>query len=414
MTRLLSIISFGLFIANVICSIENLNEELKFNFKSSIIQKFYPVVTSAVDLDKVFLPLLNVTDEIDGIFHSCKNIVTVFDELINYMTLKLIWLRARNSKTCTYLLDTFIKIYDYRKREYNIKRTVLINTQALGTMADVCHHFKAPVQWLSLTSKVLGHANLFQDAPTLLENIRKAFLEKFDPKIDSVDFKVKLKFIKDSFDINFLQPESNYGNSSSIHLELKSEFMRQISVVINDLEKVSNPFAALSTGLGQRPIVFNLGSNLTSSNEDLWNFIIQRIENIRERIEFNSSNLIRLHGISIIDLVISKVIEKSRNNVPFLLKKVHIAISESFKYYISLIESAHEDETINVDILKHEAEQIKTLFEAYLKEFYDDLKLKICEIKSEYGFTSSNSVNIDLNLIALGSMAFEFLKESHL
>ena len=414
MTRLLSIISFGLFITNVICSIKNLNEELKFNFKNSIIQNFYPVVTTAVDMDKVFLPLLNVTDEIDGIFHSCKNIITVFDELINYMTLKLIWLRARNSETCNYLLETFIKICDYRKHEYNIKRTVLINTQALRTMADVCHKFKAPVQWLSLTSKVLGHANLFKDAPTLLENIRKAFLEKFDPRIDYVDFKVKLKFIKDSFDINFLRPESKFGNSSSIHSELKSEFMRQISVIINDLEKLSNPFVTLSTGLGQRPIEFNLGSNLTSSNEDLWNFIIQRIENIRERIEFNSSNLIRLHGISIIDLVISKVIEKSRNNVPFLLKKVHIAISESFKYYISLIESAHEDETINVDILKHEAEQIKTLFEAYLKKFNEDLMLKIFEIKSEYGFTNSNSIKIDFSLIALGSMAFEFSKANHL
>jgi hypothetical protein len=413
MTRLLlSIVTFGFLFVNVLCSIKNLNEEFKSKLRKSIIQEFDLFVTETIEINFLLHPLHNVANDIDILFLSDTNIdESIVDKLVSYMTSKLYETGALNSITAHNLLRYLKEICIFHKNEYESKKRVLLNTQALKTMADVCHKFKASVQWLVLESKVLGHPNLFGDAPTLLENIRRAFLETFDPKLDSVDLKAKLKFIKDSFDFYFLQQQPDrLSGSFSIFMELKTEFMKQIDAIIKNLVGISNPFVALSTGLGQNPIRFDLVPNLTSSNEDLWNFIAHRIGIIREIIESNCSNLIALHGQSIVDLIITNILENSQNNVPFTLKKVHSAISESFLNYVSLIDSTRKDGIINVDILDQEAEHIETLFKSDLKTFNDELKSKINEIKGNYGLNSSEANKIDLSRIAVASMAFDYSK----
>ena len=410
MTRLLSIYSFCLLVTTVLCSYKKLNEELKKELKTSISQNFYPAITQAAEKNELFAPLLTLTVEIDSLFLERKKVKdSVFDSLVDYVKLRIDATGAKNSTTADDLLKIFTSVCEECKSKDKAKRDLLKNQKTLQIMADICFDFKAPVHWLFLTSKVLGQPDLFKDAPVLLESIRKAFLGKFDPKIDSIDFEEKLNVIKISFDFYLSQCQPDSEASFNIYKELKTEFLKQIDAVIENLTSSSNSFSDLSTGLGKMEIGFDLGSNLRTTNEDLWDFIIFRIENIREEIESTCPNLLKVNEKSIIDLIISNIRLQSQNFEPFTLKKSHKTIKKSFDDYMNSIENSLNQESLYISILNIEVENMKMIFEAALKQFTEELHVKINEVKSKYGFIHSEKVKIDLSRIATSLMASEAL-----
>ena len=411
---LLHALYFSLLLSKCFCSFENLNKKFKNSLERAISDKFHPVVLAAVERNELLVPLLDFANEIKTKFLSTEEVNEKFlENAMEFIENRLRNIGIRNSETIIYLLKSFAAVCELPQREYSYEKMMLMNKKAIKTLADVCHRFKAPVQWLILTSKVLGYPNMFGDAPNLLEIIRKAFLEKFDLQVKYIDFKDKLNFIRNSFDFYFLRRSTEFKVESSlpIYMELKDEFMRLIDTVISELEANSNPVDTLSTGLGTQIIQIDLGSKFTSSTKDLWSFIIRKVENIREIIESECSNLLGTLQKSVIDLIVSNLREKSQSNGPFSLKSVQITISESFNDYMSLIKPVHNYESFEIDILCYEALKAKSLLEEELKKFNVELKAKIVEIESQYDLKGSM---FNLSFIAVGSMAFDYLKENNL
>lgn len=409
----LYIFALSLLMRIVSCSENALYEELKNDLKNSICQNFYPALTRVVEKDEMFLPLWSLTGEINSLFLTRSKVKeTIFNELQAYLNERLYECGFQGTREGNYLLSALSEICEESRIKHDLKRRLLTSKNALNTMADICYHFKVPVQWLVLTSRSLGQGKLFKDAPVLLEIIRKAFLEKFDPKTcGPVDFEDKLNFIKVSFEFYISQCDTGVNAPNyMIYKDLKAEFLNQLNWTIAHLKSTENPFVLLKTGLGISPIVFDFRSDFNTSNEDLWGFVIQRIKMIREEVELSSLNLINCHEIrkSIIDIIISNILEKSHEKETFTLKSAHILIKSTFDTYACEVESIFEHE---VAILKAEYDSIKMIIEANLAIFTEELEAKVLEIKSKYRLINTDNIDIDFRMIAFSSMAEEHMSE---
>ena len=391
------------FSSEIIISLECLNA-----FKSSLDRHLTPAVQLAIQNDRYLSPLRFVDQEIYLDFLDVSEgqtiSVDVFKSIVKFFNDKLIDFKINESPRA--LISLLKKIcYATKKSVEKRIRQISENEAALNIMADICHRFKLPVQWILFTSRAYGHPEMFQDTPILLEQIRKVFLSKTDPSLP-IDFIEKLDFIKNTFSFHISQLEVKYAQSL-IFMELKSQFFSQMEVISKDLLRSERPFSELATGEGTDSIEIEFQkSSSTTSNEDLWRYIMTQVETIRVDIEKVSLNLSTLIEFSVVDVIEEDLLCLCESSVPFSLIRAHKSIKRSVKDYLESGQTCLKDE-LNLEIVdkvQKEIEAISDVIKLALISFTADLDQKSEQVVSKFRINRHSCKNADWSHLVISEI----------
>ena len=392
----------------------NTSELVLNNFKESLQKEFFLSIKTLARSSEEFAPLIDLPAEIYIHFLKGKQInERVLDQIIQFV----------NNRFANYGIDVLTSIIlleilhiaceNTRKELIAAKLSVIeSNRAAVKVLADICHLFKTPIQRLILTSKAYGYGEMFQDAPILLENIRNTFVFKTDPLL-YFDFEEKLDFLSISFDFYFSQRESDYQDSLALYRTLKTEIMAQINSIIDGIKSNPMGFVMYSSGLGITPIIINLtplDSEYATSNEDLWRFIMEKVNETREIFESECPDLNSLHEQSLIDAINNDLMEYCHSSEPFTNIKARMSIKKSSKNYFSLIkQSINYSETYNDQL-----EWANHIISDSILQFNTELATKVQEIGEKIQLSPEEILRFDFNIVAVSELVKDKVKYAEL
>lgn len=372
---------------------------------------FYPAIEEVMDRGDEFIPLGDVPIEIESYLLSKTYISEQFyDQIIQLVNDKLNFLMIDYDTSESILsLLRFICGSSNKKLLDSRKPIVETNRVAIKVLADICHLFKTPLQRLILTSKAYGHGEMFKDAFVLLENIRTIFLFKTDVVL-FFDFNEKLNFILASLDYYFIQRKPECLNSLAIYEILKSEVMTQIINIIEDIKAESKPLEKYYTGLGISPIYSNLSafdSERSTTNEDLWAFIVGKVNETRVVVESSFPDLFTIQEFSVIDVINEDLLRKSCDYEVFNLEKARTSvINNSSIYFASLKETLRSQmEPEAYIIITDQIDKAGQVLMGALGRFSEELSAKVQEIADKLGLTCEELGKVDLAVAAVSELA---------
>ena len=382
-------------------------------FEAKLESHFYSLIDELAEEGDEFAPLLGIPSHINSYFLKGKVLSEkTFNEIIAFVDDCLI-IYGIDDENSERLLSTLKSICESTKRDLIATRECIeCNREAIKVLADICHLFKTPIQRLILTSAAYGYAEMFKDALTLLENIRHIFVSKTDP-ILYFDFNEKLNFIRTSFDYYFSQREPDTVDALIFYTSLKTEIMAQIDDIINGIRSNPAPLKMYATKKGEESIPVKLitfDSGHFTTNEDLWKFIMDKVNEIRDTIEAECPELARLTEHSVTEVINNELMDRCNNSKPFTIQAAYSSIKRASKKYFASIKQSSECPQ-NCD---DQIDKAGYILSDALIQFNNELSAKIHEITRQYQLQLEDTLKYDFSIVAVSELAKDKMKYAEL
>lgn len=384
----------------------NLDETSILKFREEISDCFGKSLKMAIKANTDLESLRSIPHEIESLFLSSEVVPeNVYDRVIDFFIEQVDCLGlSYNCEHCEQLES--ILSYSCERCKTDFKR-ISSNMDLIKAAENICHLFVPQIKWLIGSSTALGAESLFGKAGILFENVRFA-LSNLDPDSDILTEEMIL-FIRRSWEIYI---ECNCKPSNDIEREIYADLVpiiqKKFTQIFAKLER--EPFISFALEKSEKSIQIDMKGLFVTVNDDLWGFIMSKVESFREQIESQSICRIYCHSLSIVDLIIMDL-SSNRHRV-FSLKRVSQIIIDCFSNFSkSMLDSSSNSAegliTVSLESNQDMLESLRKAINACMEVFLKDLKAMILVIRERLELFHPEISDDDISVMALSELSRE-------